>query len=1065
MKPRLSFFCIILLFSCCNIFAGLTQVTGDTILVGGKKLKLLSDNLIANPGFESGLSNWTDASTTAAQLAAANFTIVSTGGVNNSKYLVGTASAGAGSSGSLGTGWSIQSGKTYCFYYKVKYQDVTLAAGSGQFLKVSLTNDKTASAEPYVLLGSGNINGSGQWTQNYSVFTNSSSYSYIVARFRWLNSQYGFDDFALFEVREVVDIAGLQATINEAQAIYKPSSLGATEFLSAINLAKGYLTSLSAVDVLNAISNLRSAITSYKYANTSQANPLDVTGFIANPSFESSFTGWTNTGMSTQSNTGLPGKDGTYYIEKWVNRGTKVSNISVRQQLTGIPNGNYTLIAIAGNIQQVGSGSTLNNSSTPQTGVALFAGIKSVAVDTIKERRINFTVVDNLVSIGLKAESATGNWVTCDNLRLCYLGQYNNNDYALYINDIVAKARIYQTKNVQNPVKTTLNAAIAKAQLATSANPLVSENLTAARVDLESAINAAEASLQLYSNLQDAIDYAGLVLSWYSDDQTKKDLLQPAILAANTAKNNLDLTQTEINKAVSDLNTIVKSVDKQIYIPVWMMGDVSSATNNWSYTRCKQSKNWILFWEPGFGDNPGTTVDDCLALAEKCFQFYSDSLKFTTRGASKTDTYKMIIRLRYSTEWEASGSGVDDRIGLLTLTPWALSSRGGQTIAHEVGHCFQYQVHCDNNDTNGWLYGFGVNASGGNGWWEQCAQWQAFKVFPSMQFTSEWFAGYLSHVHKHILHESPRYENCFIQDYWVGLRGRDIIGRLWNKSAKPEDPVETYKRLTGITQSQFNDEMYDCAAKFATWDIPALKSYGASKITLHPQPKLNDVGNSSWMIDSTVCLENYGHNIIKLNVPSTAKTVTVAFEGKAGINGFRKNYVSSAGWRYGFVALKSDGTRIYSEMKTVGMSDKGGKSFLSFDCPAGCSNLWLVVSGAPLTHWRHAWDNDDSNDEQWPYQVKFNNTNLLGYQNVISSVVTAIEETDIKSVQINTIGSDLSINQLPENSIVRIYTVIGSCILNKQTKGSSFSVTLPSGYYIVNIRSDNRNYNKKILVQ
>ena len=58
-------------------------------------------------------------------------------------------------------------------------------------------------------------------------------------------------------------------------------------------------------------------------------------------------------------------------------------------------------------------------------------------------------------------------------------------------------------------------------------------------------------------------------------------------------------------------------VGKKIYVPGWMMGDVYNPTNNWSIERSKQSKNWILFWEPGFGDNPGTAIDDCLALAEK----------------------------------------------------------------------------------------------------------------------------------------------------------------------------------------------------------------------------------------------------------------------------------------------------------------------------------------------------------------------------------------------------------------------------------------------------------------
>ena len=43
--------------------------------------------------------------------------------------------------------------------------------------------------------------------------------------------------------------------------------------------------------------------------------------------------------------------------------------------------------------------------------------------------------------------------------------------------------------------------------------------------------------------------------------------------------------------------------------------------------------------------------------------------------------------------------------------------------------------------------------------------------------------------------------------------------------------------------------------------------------------------------------------------------------------------------------------------------------------------MWLVVSGAPQEHWHHVWDDSTYNDEQWPYQVKFSNTNLLGEQN------------------------------------------------------------------------------------
>ncbi|RPJ55090.1 MAG: DUF4859 domain-containing protein, partial [Dehalococcoidia bacterium] len=49
-----------------------------------------------------------------------------------------------------------------------------------------------------------------------------------------------------------------------------------------------------------------------------------------------------------------------------------------------------------------------------------------------------------------------------------------------------------------------------------------------------------------------------------------------------------------------------------------------------------------------------------------------------------------------------------------------------------------------------------------------------------------------------------------------------------------------------------------------------------------------------------------------------------------------------------------------------------------FTCPDNCSNLWFVVSGAPTSYWMHGWDEEATNDEQWPYKVKFSGTNLYG---------------------------------------------------------------------------------------
>lgn len=364
---------------------------------------------------------------------------------------------------------------------------------------------------------------------------------------------------------------------------------------------------------------------------------------------------------------------------------------------------------------------------------------------------------------------------------------------------------------------------------------------------------------------------------------------------------------------------------------------------------------------------------------------------------------------------------------------------------------------------NGWMYGFGANASGGNGWWEQCAQWQAYKVYPSQQFSNEWFSGYLSNVHKHVLHESPRYNNFFIQDYWTYLHGNDIIGRLWNESVKPEDPVETYKRITGISQSQFNDEMWESAARFATWDIPKLKALGAGVIASRPQTKMNNQGDNVWRIDPTVCVENYGHNIIRLNAPTTEKTITVYFEGLAGIDGYRKNYAGLDGWRYGLVALLKDGTRVYSEVKAASMSVNQGQGSISFDCPANSSKLWLVVSGAPSEHWRHAWDDNDDNDEQWPYQVSFNNTNIFGYANVVTSL--PLNHASEAGLDIFVDDRTLTIGNIQTDANIRIYNVAGSCVVNENASSGSYSSQLAPGAYVVSVRTKQYVVSQKVLIQ
>lgn len=1072
------------LFVSGNLFAGFAQTTGDTIVVDGLKLRLIGENIISNPGFEDGFTGWTDATSAAATLTSTNFTLNNTGGVDNSAYIIGKVNANSSSAGSIGTGWPVEADKKYLFYYHIKYVNSASASGTEEWVKVSLTNNKNAADEPLVLLNEAQVD-KGEWTKNSIVFTNSSpSYSHIVARFRWLNNRLAFDEFGLYEVDELPHIEELQSIIDEALSIYNSELNGADLFMEAIETAKSFLESESSSDVAKAISDLKKATQTFRMQSASPENPLDMTSFIENQGFdENTGNGWKGIGVINyhevefyektfdmyQDIEGLPA--GKYIMKAQgferpkandsgaaYKAGTEMIYARFYAKGTSYPEKSISFNSLYKHTYS-GSGSSNNYVNSMAAAETMF----NTAGKNYYDTDLNNIIIGegDILRIGAKSDfKQNGYWTLFDNFRLLYLGPVEASDLKVAIAEHIAEAESMFELKMSNQALAALNSCIAIAKDAIESED--DDKLQSVQQMMNKVIVEAELSVTVYSNLHTAIEEGYELMEYYED--VKARTLQKAIDEAKVLVDNLDAEQSALETALANLNNIVV---KKIYIPTWMMGDVNNPANQWTMERSHQSKSFILFWEEGYGQDPRVVADgnyrvntdNILELAETCFHFYADSLKFITKGKSKTDDYKMIIRLRHTRDWEATGSGVDDQIGLLTLTAWSAQS-AGHTLAHEVGHCFQYQVHCDNGDQNGWMYGYGTNGAGGNGWWEQCAQWQGFKIFPTQQFTDGRYANYLNTAHKHILHETPRYDNYFIQDYWTYRRGMDIIGRLWNESKYPEDPVDTYKRINSVTQSEFNDEMYDCAARFATWDIPDLIEYGNSRFSARPQTSLTDIGDDVWQINYDHCPENYGYNVIKLNAPSSARTVSVLFEGKPGLTGYRKKSISYAGWRFGFVALLKDGTRVYSEMGSASFRAQQGT--VVFDCPDNCKNLWLVVTGAPSTHWKHAWDDDDSNDEQWPYQVKFINTNLSGKVNV-TGIESVTDNSELSSVYV--IEDKVYVTGFNGPAAISIVDITGRVVLKEIAEGDSFSAALPKGIYIVSVNSGNRNVSRKIIVQ
>lgn len=423
-----------------------------------------------------------------------------------------------------------------------------------------------------------------------------------------------------------------------------------------------------------------------------------------------------------------------------------------------------------------------------------------------------------------------------------------------------------------------------------------------------------------------------------------------------------------------------------------------NATSGYNFAHSLESEHFAVFWDVRYGNNPDkiqypgdgnvTKASYVLDIAEKCWKMYADELGFVKEGSSVTDKYKIQLYIPYQSDWRADASGVDgqesdgswSKTGIGHFNPWAANARGGHTVAHEVGHTFQYLVGADLGSSHGYGWGFNGDGWGDCGWWESCADWQAYQIFPDRQFTDgEYFEQHLDAHHLNLLHEDWRYACCYIQDWWCMKYGRDFIGRLWRASNKSEDPVQTYKRMNSLTQEQFCDELMEGYMRMATWDIDGVRDRAKQRIGQHKKRlKVLDATSSTYTTDSATCIQNYGYHITNMKVATAGSVVKANFKGLTDAKGYRYVYPARAGWRYAFVAYNgNDGTRTYGEVK----ADKEGTAELTI--PTGCTRLFFVVMGAPTTHWQHPWDRSKDasswtqNNEQWPYEVQFENTKPL----------------------------------------------------------------------------------------
>lgn len=414
---------------------------------------------------------------------------------------------------------------------------------------------------------------------------------------------------------------------------------------------------------------------------------------------------------------------------------------------------------------------------------------------------------------------------------------------------------------------------------------------------------------------------------------------------------------------------------KALYLPknidrVPDNNDYNDNESECSFKRMVQGDNIAIFWSREYGDDPMSNPNEkkrfnpneSLAECERFYDYYVNELKMVQKGQSLTDRYKMLVIVFGGDEGTAYGGGVDDKIGVLWTPAVRINKKPYGALAHEMAHCFQYISRLDSG-----------RGSGG-AMMEMSAQYMLWQVYPEwMTFEHYHLVDFMKQTHYAFGHPINMYHSPYVLEYWSNKHGKEFFGILSRSTEPGEDPVMTYKRLNGLTQDQFNDEMFDACRRFITWDMKRIAAVAKPYANQH-SCMLQDIGDGWYRIVPAKCPQNYGYNGIELTVPAARTMVGLTFKGIAGAEGYSAVKTDNAGWRYGFVASLKDSSRVYGDMH------KDSEGTFEFKVPENTDYLWLVVMGAPTEHWpiagRRRGRTENTAEEQWPYQIQLAGTKL-----------------------------------------------------------------------------------------
>ena len=416
---------------------------------------------------------------------------------------------------------------------------------------------------------------------------------------------------------------------------------------------------------------------------------------------------------------------------------------------------------------------------------------------------------------------------------------------------------------------------------------------------------------------------------------------------------------------------------KEIYIPVeWQQGSL-----DYSLARSSASDNFIIFWGPLAGDDPtqapaeiAFNPQSILDTAEDLYKFYIDTIRFVNDDSGLIHQYKIILVMLHTwtgLEGWAFGGNYDGKVGAMWMHPHAASS--GPTLAHEFTHTLQNYA---------WMMNPGhsfIDSNYVGFFWETHAEFMALQRYPSVALEFD-MARWLNTCQFHWSSTRHHYQAFIFLQFIKEKDGIEMINRLWNEAMIGEHPLETYKRLKGITQEELNDLFGEYAMRNVTWDYEIGDQLRERVSTINPVfmshptmiPELKDSTEGWYTIPNYLAPQDYGYNIIRLypqeKAGCTERRVYIHFEPQYIFPDYQE-----AGLRFGFVALNQLHEPRYSPLY---------KSHVETDflLQEDENELYLVVSGAPVNHHNYAWEIGFPRIYRYPYDFKLKNAYPEGFQ-------------------------------------------------------------------------------------